>query len=238
MPHLLAPYGAVLLASFGGPEGPDEVMGFLRRVTAGTNVPEARLAAVAEHYYARGGVSPINAANEALRAALADELARRGVDVPVVCGNRNSPPEYADALDAAERAGARSVVAVVTSAYASYSGCRQYREDFAAATAGRDVVIDKVRPFFNHPGFVAANVDALADACAQLGEVDRVVFVTHSLPLAMQEGSTVCGPGYVAAHLDLAEQVVAGASARAGVPPWPWGLTYCSRTGPAHQPWL
>jgi len=213
-------------------------MGFLRRVAEGTGVPEARLAAVAEHYYARGGVSPINAANEALRAALADELARRGVLVPVLCGNRNSPPEYGDALDAACRAGAQSVVAVVTSAFASYSGCRQYREDFAAASAGRDLVIDKVRPFFNHPGFVAANVDALVDACAGLGQVDRVVFVTHSLPLAMQEGSLACGPGYVAQHLDLAEQVVAGACGRLGVPAWGWDLTYCSRSGSPRQPWL
>jgi len=236
--HLLSPYGAVLLASFGGPNGPDEVMAFLRRVAAGTGVPEARLTAVAEHYYARGGVSPINAANQALRAALADELTRRGVPVPVVCGNRNAPPEYDDALDAAAQAGADRVLALVTSAFASYSGCRQYREDFAAVLVGRDMVLDKVRAFFNHPGFVEANTDVLVAACAELGQVDRVVFVTHSLPLAMQDASTVCAPGYVAQHLDVAAQVAAGAAGRLGVADLPWDLAYCSRSGPPRQPWL
>ncbi|MCL2091582.1 MAG: ferrochelatase [Micrococcales bacterium] len=235
--HLLAPYGAVLIASFGGPEGPDEVMPFLRRATAGTSVPEARLAAVAEHYYARGGISPINAANEALRAALADELARRGAPVPVLCGNRNAPPEYADALDAAQQAGARHVVALVTSAFASYSGCRQYREDFAAELAGRDLVLDKVRPFFNHPGFVAANVDAVVAACSELGEVDRVVFVTHSLPLPMAQASGACGPDYTAQHLDVVGLVAQTAGQRLGRT-LTWDLAYCSRSGPPRQPWL
>ena len=235
--HLLAPYGAVVLASFGGPDGPDEVMPFLRRATAGTGVPDARLAVVAEHYYARGGVSPINAANEALRAALADELARRGVDVPVLVGNRNAPPEYADALDAAQRAGARHVVALVTSAYAVYSGCRQSREDFAAALTGRDLVLDKVRPFFNDPGFVAANVDALVAACDRLGECDRVVFVAHSVPVGMNEASGACGPDYVAQHLDVAASVADAAGRRLGRT-LAWDLAYCSRSGPPRQAWL
>ena len=241
--HPLAPYGAVLLASFGGPEGPDEVMPFLRRATAGTGVPEARLAAVAEHYYVRGGISPLNAANEALRAALTEELAHRGASVPVLVGNRNAPPEYADALDAAHQAGVRHVVALVTSAYASYSGCRQYREDFAAQLEGRDLALDKVRPFFNHPGFVAANVDALADACAELfegeadGSVDRVVFVTHSLPVPMAQASGACGPDYTAQHLDVAELVARAAGERLGRT-LTWDLAYCSRSGPPRQPWL
>lgn len=236
--HLLAPYGAVLIASFGGPEGPDEVMPFLRRATAGTGVPEARLEAVAAHYYVRGGVSPINAANEALRVALADELARRGAPVPVLCGNRNAPPEYAEALDAARQAGARRIVALVTSAFASYSGCRQYREDFAAAMADEpDLVLDKVRPFFNHPGFVAANVDAVVDACEELGEVDRVVFVTHSLPLAMAQASGACGPDYTAQHQDIVALVAETAGRRLGRT-LAWDLAYCSRSGPPRQPWL
>ncbi|MCL2453690.1 MAG: ferrochelatase [Micrococcales bacterium] len=234
---LLAPYGAVLLASFGGPEGPDEVMPFLRRVTAGTGVPDARLAVVAEHYLARGGVSPINAANRALRDALAAELARRGVDVPVVWGNRNAPPWYAEALDEAEQVGASRVLALVTSAFASYSGCRQYREDFAEALVGRDLELDKVRVFFNHPGFVEANVDALVDACRALGEEGRVVFVTHSLPLSMLEASGACGPDYVAQHLEVARLVAHAAGERLGRR-LEWDLAYCSRSGPPAQPWL
>jgi ferrochelatase len=212
-------------------------MPFLRRATAGTGVPDSRLEAVAEHYYARGGISPINAANEALRVALAAELARRGAPVPVLCGNRNAPPEYAEALDAAQQAGAHHVVALVTSAFASYSGCRQYREDFAAELVGRDLVLDKVRPFFNHPGFVAANVDALVAACQELGEVDRVVFVTHSLPLPMAQASGACGPDYTTQHLDVAGLVAQAAGRRLGRA-LTWDLAYCSRSGPPRQPWL
>ena len=128
---LLAPYDAVLLLSFGGPEDPAEVMPFLRRVTAGKGIPDARLALVAEHYLARGGVSPINGENRILLDLLRAELARRGTGVPVHWGNRNSAPFLVDALREAHGGGARRILTVLTSAYSSYSSCRQYREDLA-----------------------------------------------------------------------------------------------------------
>lgn len=236
-PHPLAPYDAVLLASFGGPEGPDDVMPFLRTVTAGARVPEERLAEVAEHYLDRGGVSPIGAQNRALRTALSDELARRDAQVPVVWGNRNWTPYTADALDEAARDGARRVLAVVTSAYASYSGCRQYREDFASALVGRDLQVDKVRAYYHHPGFVEANIDALVEAFASAPADARVVFVTHSIPLTMDDASGKDGPSYVEQHLDVAAGVASGAAERLGRRV-DWDLAYCSRSGPPHQPWL
>ncbi|MCG2803204.1 MAG: ferrochelatase [Cellulomonas sp.] len=237
MPNLLEPFDAVLLSSFGGPEGPDEVMPFLRRVTAGARIPDERLEQVAEHYYARGGVSPINGQNRALQAALVAELDRRGTPVPVLWGNRNSAPFTAEAFEAAAAGGATRVLAVVTSAYASYSGCRQYREDFAAALDGRDLVVDKVRAYFNHPGFVAANVDAVVDACRTAPDDARLLFVTHSIPTPMQEASTVDGPGYVEQHLDVAATVAAAAGEALGRD-LVWDLAYCSRSGSPSQPWL
>ena len=129
----LAPYDTVLLLSFGGPDGPDDVMPFLRAVTAGRGVPDERLAEVAEHYHHFGGRSPINGQNRALLAALRDELARRGLDADVVWGNRNWRPYVTDVLRDAHARGARRVVTVMTSAYSSYSSCRQYREDLAGA---------------------------------------------------------------------------------------------------------
>src|SRR5688572_29777220 len=129
----LDPYDVVLLGSFGGPEGPDEVMPFLRRVTAGRGIPDERLAAVAEHYLDRGGRSPINDLHRDLLRRLRAELARRGIEVPVVWGNRNCEPFFAQAVQEALDLGATRVVTVLTSAYSSYSSCRQYREDLAAA---------------------------------------------------------------------------------------------------------
>ena len=200
----LAPYDAVLLFSFGGPNGPDDVLPFLRNVTAGKNIPDERLAEVAEHYHHFGGRSPINEQNLALRAALQDELRRRGLDVPVVWGNRNWEPYTNDAIDELEAMGARNAVALVTSAYSSYSGCRQYREDLAVVLDRRGqlgpdgstgVQFDKVRSYFNHPGFAQANVDALLDGYAALaqqggdGAAARLVFVTHSIPDTMEAAS-------------------------------------------------
>ena len=128
-------FDAVLLASFGGPEGPDEVIPFLERVTAGRGVSRERLEAVAQHYLALGGVSPINAQNRRLIEALRRELERRGINQPIYWGNRNSAPFFADALRRSHADGRRRVLAVATSAYSSYSGCRQYRENLAAALA-------------------------------------------------------------------------------------------------------
>lgn len=250
----VAPYDAVLLLSFGGPEGPDDVMPFLENVTRGRGIPRERLEAVAEHYLHFGGRSPINDQNRALLAALRAELDARGVDLPLLWGNRNWAPYLVDALREAHEAGTRRVVTVVTSAYSSYSGCRQYREDIAAALAvlaaeGRALEVDKVRHYYNHPGFVAPVVDAVSAGLAGLPaaarERARVVFVTHSVPTAMDEvsgeGSTVGGGAYVKQHLDVAGTVMSsvGSSVAAdgGAVPG-WDLVYCSRSGPPTQPWL
>ncbi|AEE45415.1 ferrochelatase [Cellulomonas fimi ATCC 484] len=248
----VAPYDALLLFSFGGPNGPDDVMPFLRNVTAGKGIPDERLAEVAEHYHHFGGASPINAQNLALQKALQDELARRGLDLPVLWGNRNWEPYTRDALAAAHADGARRIVALVTSAYASYSGCRQYREnlwasldelggDLGLAEGTHPLAADKVRPYFNHPGFVQANVDAVAEAYAGLAAdaaaQARLVFVTHSIPDTMEEASAVSGAAYSAQHLDVAATVAAAVSERLGRDV-AWDLAYCSRSGPPSQPWL
>jgi ferrochelatase len=244
----VAPYDALLLFSFGGPDGPDDVLPFLRNVTAGKNIPDERLAVVAEHYHHFGGASPINGQNLALQKALVEELARRGLDLPVVWGNRNWEPYTRDALSAAYADGARRVLALVTSAYSSYSGCRQYRENLWASLdeLGVDVglgegehplVVDKVRSYFNHPGFVQANVDAVTEAYESLGRDARLVFVTHSIPDVMEEASVVSGASYSAQHLDVAATVAAAVQERLGRPVT-WDLTYCSRSGPPSQPWL
>ena len=159
-PHITeaTAYDAILLASFGGPEGQDDVIPFLRNVTRGRGIPEERLEVVAHHYRVFGGVSPINEQNRALKLALEAELARRGIDLPVLWGNRNWDPYIREALVEANERGFTKLIAIGTSAYSSYSGCRQYREDYAAALTetGLDGVIqiDKIRQFFDHPGFV------------------------------------------------------------------------------------
>ena len=247
----LAPYDAVLLLSFGGPDGPDDVMPFLRNVTAGKNIPDARLEQVAEHYHHFGGASPINGQNKALLAALRAELDARGVSTPLVWGNRNWAPFTLDALTEAYAAGARRVLAVVTSAYSSYSGCRQYREDLwkaldglAAQVAGpgadHPLQVDKIRAYFNHPGFAEAAADALVAAFAQLpqdGDGARLVFVTHSIPTTMDEASAVSGASYTDQHRDVAAVVAATAAEHLGRT-LDWDLAFCSRSGPPNQPWL
>ncbi|MFC7765468.1 ferrochelatase [Leucobacter soli] len=166
------PYDALLLCSFGGPNGPDDVLPFLQNVTRGKQIPEARLKEVGEHYYGFGGKSPINEQNLALLVALRAELDRRGVELPVVWGNRNWHPYTVDTLRDAQAFGAKRILTLVTSAYASYSGSRQYREHLAAARAelGDELRIDMLRPFFNDLGFVEANAEAILEAAARLGE--------------------------------------------------------------------
>lgn len=240
-------YDAILVAGFGGPEGPDDVMPFLRHVTRGRGVPDARLEAVAEHYFALGGVSPINAQTEALRAALAAELARRGIALPVVMGNRNWSPYLADTLKTAAEQGISRMLAVATSAYSSYSSCRQYREDFAAALIEAGLVgrmrIDKVRPYYDLPGFLDPTADRIAGAIrsAAAAGVTRltVLFTTHSIPLAMADASGAPDDGrlYVEQHLAACRAVMS----RVGdlVPRAPsWRLVYQSRSGAPHIPWL
>jgi len=245
----LAPYDGILLMSFGGPEGPDDVMPFLRNVTAGRGIPDERLAVVAEHYQSFGGKSPINDQNRALLGALRSELDRRGISVPLLWGNRNFDPFVTNTLREAHEAGIRRVVTILTSAYSSYSSCRQYREDLAAAALtladeGKEIEIDKVRPYFNHPGFSRTNARQVTEAVRALGERPdaevRLVFVTHSISEGMDATS---GPGdgegnvYRRQHTDLAaaitEEVNATLSRRLE-----HELVYCSRSGPPTQPWL
>ncbi|WP_426566711.1 ferrochelatase [Angustibacter sp. McL0619] len=241
----LAPYDAVLLLSFGGPEGPDDVLPFLRNVTAGRGIPDERLAAVAEHYAAFGGRSPINDQNRELLAALRAELDRRALALPLLWGNRNWAPYVTDSLREAHLAGHRRVLVVTTSAYSSYSSCRQYREDLAAALAtlaaeNRDLAVDKVRPYCNHPGFVQPNAEAALAALESLPAGSHLVFVTHSVPDAMDEASGPGGdlsPAYSQQHRDVAA-VVADAVGHAVGHAVPWELVYCSRSGPPSQPWL
>lgn len=242
-------YDAVLLAGFGGPEGQDDVIPFLRNVTRGRGIPDERLEEVAHHYRHFGGVSPINEQNRALKAALEREIARRGLDLPVYWGNRNWAPYLEDAVQEAAAAGDTTLLAVATSAYSSFSSCRQYREDFARVLTATDlagtVTIDKVRQFFDHPGFVETFVEGVRSAIAQLvsdgyAPADiRVLFSTHSIPTADAERSGPrdrdFGPGgaYEAQHLAVAEVVMAEAA-----PEVSWSLVYQSRSGPPSQPWL
>lgn len=259
-PRAPVAYDAVLLVSFGGPEGQDDVIPFLRNVTAGRGIPDERLEEVAHHYRHFGGVSPINAQNRALQAALRTELDGRGLDLPVYWGNRNWGPFLTDALREAHAAGHRRLLAVVTSAYSSYSSCRQYREDLAAALeetglAG-EMTVDKVRQYFDHPGFVTPFVEGVRDALlrthAALPDADvtrdvHVLFVTHSIPTttAVSSGPPTADLGaegaYGAQHRAVADVVMAsvGSSdapdAFAGVP---WSLVYQSRSGAPTTPWL
>ena len=227
-------YDAVLVVSFGGPEGPDDVMPFLENVTRGRNVPRARLEEVAGHYAPFGGVSPLNAQNRALIAALRAALAAHGPDLPVYFGNRNWRPYLNDTIRKMGAAGVRRAIAFVTSAFSSYSGCRQYREDVIraldAAGAGAPE-IDKLRVFYNHPRFIAANAGHLRQALAGLPPERRgrahVVFTAHSIPCAMARTA-----GY---ERQLAEAARLVAQA-AGTPSY--SLAYQSRSGPPHVPWL
>ena len=259
-PTTPTPYDALLLFSFGGPNEPDDVLPFLRNVTRGKNVPEERLVEVGEHYYHFGGRSPINEQNLALMDALRAELARRGVDLPVAWGNRNWEPYTTQALAELRDAGARRVLAVVTSAYGSYSGCRQYRENLAAALVelgartptgddgGAGLVVDKLRHYFNHPGFVRANADAVVEAytalagrtgvdVASLAASAPLVLVTHSIPTTMEEASGAQRPSYATQHLDVGALVAAEVGERLGASV-SWTLAFCSRSGPPSQPWL
>jgi len=237
---MTAPYDALLLVSFGGPEKPADVLPFLENVTRGRGVPRERLEEVAEHYHRFGGRSPINAQNRDLVAAVEKDLAEHGVDVPVYWGNRNWHPYLADTLATMRDDGIGRAAAFVTSAYSSYSGCRQYREDLAAASAavGPDTPrIDRLRHYFNHPGFVAANVAGAVEALATVPVGSRLVFVTHSIPTAMAETSGPAGGAYEAQHRATAAAVAVGVSARTGARP-SWDLVYCSRSGSPLVPWL
>jgi protoporphyrin/coproporphyrin ferrochelatase len=240
MPETL-PYDALLLLSFGGPEGPEEVVPFLENVTRGRGIPKERLAAVGEHYFLFGGVSPINGQCRALVAEIEREFAAHGLEIPVYWGNRNWRPYLADTLTQMAEDGVKRALVFVTSAYSSYSGCRQYREDLAAAVQQAGVAevlsVDKIRAYFDHPGFVGPFGEAAVAAFEELGEGVReraeLVFVTHSVPLSYSETSD-----YVPQHEAVAQLVADHVAAHFGRQSQPWKLVYCSRSGPPTQPWL
>jgi ferrochelatase len=227
-------YDAVLVVSFGGPEKMDDVLPFLQNVLRGKNVPHERMLEVAHHYEQFGGVSPLNAQNRELIANLKRELAEHGPALPVYWGNRNWHPLLVDTLRQMASDGVRRAVAFVTSAYSSYSGCRQYLEDIERARAEvgpQAPAIDKLRVFFNHPGFVepcAERVRAALDQIpAERRAAARLLYTAHSIPLAM------------AANCRYEEQLretcrlVSERIGRAE-----WELVYQSRSGPPSQPWL
>jgi len=229
----------VLLVSFGGPEAPDEVWPFLRNVTRGRGVPDERLAEVAEHYQLFGGRSPINDQNRALLALLHAPLAPRRL----YWGNRNSAPFLAETVAQMAADGVRSAAVFVTAAYASYSSCRQYREDLAAAIeqCAQDPGIAwyKLRHFYNHPGFVEAQTDRVREALAQAGPQAHLVFTAHSIPTVAAETSGP-PPGQGAYPHQLAEtaRLVAQAVGRSQGQGQDWDLVYQSRSGPPTVPWL
>lgn len=245
-------YDAILLASFGGPEGQDDVIPFLRNVTRGRGIPDERLEEVSHHYRAFGGISPINQQNRELKAALEAELAARKIELPVLWGNRNWDPYLPQVLQDAYDAGHRRILTVTTSAYSCYSSCRQYREDLGMALveSGLDgkLEVDKIRQYFDHPGFVEPFVEGtaagLAKVRAQLpaDEKVQVLFATHSIPIRDAEAAGNSteeprefaeGSAYVAQHLATAAAVIERVD-----PSVEWSLVYQSRSGAPHVPWL
>ncbi|MFV0633832.1 ferrochelatase [Demequina sp.] len=258
-------YDCILLAGFGGPEGQDDVIPYLRNVTRGRGIPDERLEEVSHHYRHFGGISPINEQNRELKAALEGEIAARGLGLPVYWGNRFWAPYLADALAELHADGHRRVLVVVTTAFASYSGCRAYREDLATALeqtglAG-ELHLDKVRQYFDHPGFVEPNVRAVREGLRSLvadgkGDAMHVMFATHSIPTAAADAS---GPREA---LPSGEPVPTGAGetwyegggwyveqqrAVAALimdriadefPEVPFSLVYQSRSGDPSTPWL
>lgn len=235
-------YDALLLVSFGGPNGPDDVIPFLENVLRGRNVPRERMLEVAEHYQHFGGVSPINAQNLALIEALKVELAAHDIHLPIYFGNRNWHPLLPDTLREMSQHGIRRALGFFTSVFSSYSGCRQYRENIAAAqqvVGPESPQVHKIRSFFNHPGFIAAMSDRVRDALVELdarsprqclglqGSSVPILFTAHSIPLAM------------AANCEYERQLQESCRLVAEAVGQPnWRLVYQSRSGPPNQPWL
>jgi ferrochelatase len=223
---------AVILVSFGGPEGMEDVMPFLENVLHGKNVPEDRKLQVAEHYKLFGGISPINQQNRALVDALEDELEAHNIRLPIYFGNRNWHPLLPETLKQMRDDGVKHALAIVTSAYSSYSGCKQYLDNIQRAvdTVGGTVSIKKLRQYYNHPGFIEANIDRVKDAIGKLpnrSSAFAVAFTAHSIPIAMANTSPYEEQlrevaGVIADRLKVAD----------------WALVFQSRSGPPGQPWL
>ncbi len=236
------PYDAILLVSFGGPEAPDEVVPFLENVTKGRGIPRERLEQVGQHYFMFGGRSPLNDLNRALIAAIRDDLLAAGIDLPVYWGNRNWAPYLPDALRQMRDDGVTRAACFITSAYSSYSGCRQYRENLADAVAQVPgaPALDRLRTYFNHPGFVEpfadATMAALEDLPGDLRDDAHLVFVTHSIPTAMNDASGTGGE-YVRQHEAVVGELVARVRSATGRD-HPHALVYCSRSGSPAIPWL
>lgn len=227
-------YDALLVLSFGGPEGPDDVRPFLLNVTAGRNVPPARLDEVAEHYLHFGGVSPINAQNRALIAALEEEMETHGLNLPIYFGNRNWHPFVTDTIRQMREDGVKNALIFVTSALSSYSGCRQYREDVIRALDTLEIDepgFDKIRVFYNHPGFIEPMVEKTREALdripAERWQTTRLIFTAHSIPNSMAR--------HCAYELQLREASRLVAEG-AGFPVHQ--IAYQSRSGPPQVPWL
>jgi ferrochelatase len=224
-----SPYDALLLASFGGPEGPEQVMPFLENVLRGRSVPPQRLQEVAGHYAHVGGVSPINEQNRRLLRALEDELRACGIDLPMYWGNRNWHPLLVDTMEQMATSGVKRALALVTSAFGSYSGCRQYLENLADAAArvgAHAPHIDKIRLYYNHPGFIDAVTQHTRAALSKLAGPAQIVFTAHSIPVVMAQ------------HGPYERQLQEACELVGRQLELPWQLAYQSRSGPAHQPWL
>jgi ferrochelatase len=228
------PYDALLIVSFGGPEGMDDVMPFLRNVLRGRNVPEERMLEVARHYELFGGISPINQQNRELIAALRTELNQNGVGLPLYWGNRNWHPFLTDTLRQMRDDGIKNALALFTSAFSSYSGCRQYWENIEQARTelGEGApAIRKLRAFYNHPGFIEPNVAQVRKALEKIPKDRRagaqIIFTAHSIPMAMAVGCDY--------HAQLLEtcRLVGEQLERSD-----WRLVFQSRSGPPSQPWL
>jgi protoporphyrin/coproporphyrin ferrochelatase len=227
-------YDAILVVSFGGPESKEEVIPFLENVLRGRNTPRERMLGVAEHYYHFEGKSPINQQTRDLIAALEEELERNGPKLPIYWGNRNWHPMLPETLQRMKQDGVRRALAFVTSAYSSYSGCRQYREDIARAQkevgAGAPEV-DKLRAFFNHPAFIEAAVERVRDALHDIPEDARgnaqIVYTAHSIPVSMANSCD-----YVK-QVEEVRRLVSGALGQKND-----ALVYQSRSGAPGQPWL
>ena len=232
----LGGYDAILVVGFGGPEKRQDVIPFLENVTRGRGVPRERLLAVAEHYDHFGGVSPINSQVRDLIAALKPELEAAGITLPIYWGNRNWHPMLADTLAGMARDGIKSALAIVLAAYSSYSSCRQYREDIACARAGagKDApAVDKLRVFFNHPEFIAANAERVREALAQFpdarGAALDVAFTSHSIPVSMAQNCDY------AQQIEETCRLVADTT---GISAERWSSVYQSRSGRPEDPWL
>ena len=236
----MRPYDAVLLVSFGGPEGPDDVMPFLENVTAGRGVARERLVDVAQHYYRMGGVSPINGQNRALLAALRDEFEVHGVGLPLYWGNRHWAPTLPDVLAQMRDDGITNAIAFLTSAYASYSSCRQYLDaiERARAEVGDGApAVDRLRQYFNHPGFIEPMIGGVEAALQLLPAEYRddapLVFVAHSIPSAMEATSGPAGGAYTAQLAEAIRLVTEGVGGNHLAT-----LSFCSRSGSPSVPWL